>query len=71
MTDYTYCDTSIHYQLWRWIIPVIVGGTVVAGLWAGHHQPEPVSCEPGSSAYVDLTKVVSSTIADFCWHPPR
>ena len=29
---------------WTWTIPtIIVGGAIVGGLWAGHHQPAPVT----------------------------
>jgi hypothetical protein len=31
----------------RWIIPVIIG-VIAIGLWSGLHQPEPVTCDPGS-----------------------
>jgi hypothetical protein len=61
MTDCTYHGMSIHYRLWRWIIPVIVGG-IAAGLWAGHHQPEPITCEPGTSPYAPMQSASPATI---------
>ena len=52
MTDFIYPSVS-----WRWIIP----GIIAAGLWAGHHQPEPVACEPGSSLYAPTQTYIRAT----------
>jgi hypothetical protein len=47
---------------WTLTIPaIIVGGAIVGGLWAGHHQPEPVSCEPGSTRGVIAQTATSDT----------
>ena len=54
----------------RLIIPtIVVVGAIVGGLWTGHHQPEPVSCEPGSTRVVIAQTVASSTLPDleYCW----
>jgi hypothetical protein len=49
MTDcaISYSAVSHPRRRWRWTIPTIIGIAIATGIW-GHHQPEPVSCEPGS-----------------------
>ena len=60
----------------RWTIPgIIVGGiAIAAGIWAGHHLPEPVTCEPGPSPYVSRQNVATPAFdvsVGRCWHSPR
>jgi hypothetical protein len=69
----SYSAVSHPRRRWTWTIPtIVVVGTIVGGLWAGHHQPEPISCEPGSHVSI-RQNVVSSTIPDIetCWQSPR
>ena len=47
MTDCTIEHRAVSLKR-GWIIPVIIG-VIAIGLWSGHHQPEPVTCEPGLS----------------------
>jgi hypothetical protein len=51
---------------WTWIIPAIIVGTIVGGLWAGHHQPEPVKCQPGSSPYIAQTVTSDTYLKPVC-----
>ena len=63
MTDcaISYLAVSHPPRRWRWTIPtIIVVGAIVGGLWAGHHQPEPVSSEPGPRL-VDIAPTVTSS----------
>jgi hypothetical protein len=53
---------------WTWTIPtIIVGGAIVGGLWAGHHQPEPVTCEPGSHPAIYQTASPQTVEPVMCW----
>ena len=63
MTDFIYPSVpKPEGRRWRWIIPGIIVGVIAAGLWAGHHQPEPVTCEPGSSPYASMQSASPATI---------
>jgi hypothetical protein len=42
-------------------IPGIIVGGIAAGLWAGHHQPKPVTCEPGTSPYAPMQTASPAT----------
>lgn len=70
MTDCISYPAVSHPPKRRWLIPAIIGGAIVAGI-AGvvDHQPEPVSCEPGSTRVVIAQPVTSSTLPDveMCW----
>ena len=71
MTDWIIYSAAPHpRRRGRLITPtiVVVGTIVVGGLWTGHHQPEPVSCDPGSRP-VAISQVVTPTINDpvICW----
>ena len=70
MTDCTIEHRAVSLKR-GWIIPVIIG-VIAIGLWSGHHQPEPVTCEPGLSP-VALYQSVSPTSAEpgLCLPVPR
>ena len=64
MTDFIYPSVSKPAR-WRWTSTVIVIGVIgviAIGLWAGHHLPEPLSCEPGSSPYASMQSASPATI---------
>jgi hypothetical protein len=70
MTDCTIGYRAVSHppkRRWTWTA-IIVGGAIIGGLWAGHHQPEPVTCEPGSSPYIAQT-VTSDTYLPLCLPP--
>ena len=78
MTDFTIGHRAVSHQperrRWRWTIPaIIIGGAILGGIATMvDHQPEPITCEPGSSPYVAQT-VTSDTHLPVCLppdHPP-
>ena len=73
MTDCIY-RAVWHQPKRRWIPTIIIGGVIAAGVWGLHHLPEPVTCEPGSSAYVSRQNVATPTFdvsVGMCWQSPR
>jgi hypothetical protein len=69
MTDFVYPSESPE-RCSRWVRPVIVIGVIgviTIGLWAGHHQPEPVSCEPESHPVVYQTASPTTPDPVICW----
>ena len=54
MTDCTIEHRAVSLKR-GWIIPVIIG-VIAIGLWSGHHQPEPVTCEPGLESSCSLSE---------------
>lgn len=65
MTDCIYAAVSHppKRRNWRWTIPaIVIGGAILGGIAVVvDHQPEPVTCEPGSRPVAIVQPATSDT----------